>query len=91
MFLFSYGTKIFRRISTKKDEVILQEDINEMLKLADQWQLEFHADKCVKMSINNKEFENRTYNMDDIVLRNVKHEKDIGVIVDDQLKFEYHM
>ena len=62
-----------------------------MLKLADQWQLEFHPDKCVKISINNKEFENRTYNIYDIVLRNVKHKKDIGVIVDDQLKFEYHM
>ena len=62
-----------------------------MLKWADQWQLEFHPDKCVKMSINNKELENRTYNMDDIILRNVKQEKDIGVIVDDQLKFEDHM
>ena len=61
-----------------------------MLKWADQWQLEFHPDKCVKMSINNKELENRTYNMD-IVLRNVKQEKDVGVIVDDQLKFEDHM
>ena len=29
--------------------------------------------------------------MDDIILRNLKHEKDIGVLVDDQLKFEYHM
>ena len=47
-------TKIFRRISTKQDEVILQEDINEMLKWADQWQLEFHPDKCVKMSINKR-------------------------------------
>ena len=78
-------TKIFRRVSTKQTEVILQEDINEMLKWVDQWQLEFHPDKYVKMSINNKELENRTYNMDDIVLRNVKQEKDIGVIIDDQL------
>ena len=91
MFLFADDTKIFRRISTKQDEVILQEDINEMMKWADQWQLEFHPDKCVKMSINNKELENRTYNMDDVILRNVKQEKDIGVIVDDQLKFEDHM
>ena len=91
MFLFADDTKIFRRISTKQDEVILQEDINEMVKWADQWQLEFHPDKCVKMSINNKELENRTYNMDDVILRNVKQEKDIGVIVDDQLKFEDHM
>ena len=31
---FADDTKIFRRISTKKDEEILQEDINEMLKWA---------------------------------------------------------
>ena len=43
------------------------------------------------MSTNNKGLENRTYNMDDIILRNVKQEKDIGVIVDNQLKFEDHM
>ena len=42
------------------------------------------------MSINNKECENRNYKMNDITLRNVKQEKDIGVIVDDQLKFEDH-
>ena len=91
MYLFADDTKVFRRISTKEDKEILQEDINEMLKWADKWQLEFHPDKCVKMSINNKECENRTYKMNDITLKNVKQEKDIGVIVDDQLKFEDHM
>ena len=91
MFSFADDTKLFRRISTKLDEEILQKDINEMLKWADKWQLEFHPDKCVKMSINNKESDNRTYNMHDITLMNVKQEKDIGVIVDDQLKFEEHM
>ena len=50
-------------------------------------------DKCIKMSTNNKECKNRNYKMNDITLRNVKQEKDIGVIVglDDQLKFEDHM
>ena len=37
MYLFADDTKIFRRISTKQDEEILQEDINEMLKWADKW------------------------------------------------------
>ena len=30
------------KITTKEDEEILQKDINEMLKWADKWQLEFH-------------------------------------------------
>ena len=62
-----------------------------MLKWVDQWKLECHPDKCVKISIHNKELENRTYKMHDIILRNIKQEKDIGVIVDDQLRFEDHM
>ena len=37
MYLFVDDTKVFRRISTKKDEEILQKDINEMLKWADKW------------------------------------------------------
>ena len=91
MYLFADDTKVFRRISTKEDEEILQKDINDMLKWADKWQLEFHPDKCVKISITNKECENRNYKMNDITLRNVKQEKDIGAIVDNQLKFEDHM
>ena len=71
IYLLADDIKIFRRI-LKEDEVILQEDINEMLKWADQWKLEFHPDKCVKMSIHNKELENRTYKMHDIILRNIK-------------------
>ena len=74
-----------------QDEEILQEDINEMLKGANKWQLKFHSDMCVKMSINTKECENRTSNMHDITLMNVEQEKDIIVIADDQLKFKDHM
>ena len=44
-----------------------------------------------KMSINNSEQESRTHKMNDIALKNVNQEKDIGVIVEDQLKFEDHM
>ena len=43
------------------------------------------------MSIINSEQESRTYKINDIVLKNVKQEKDIGVIVEDQLKFKDHM
>ena len=41
-----------------------------------------------KMSINNSEQESRTHKMNDIALKNVNQEKDIGV---DRLKFEDHM
>ena len=91
IFLFADDTKIFRNIKCPDDQKILQDDINTMLQWADKWQLEFHPDKCVSMPINNKEGRNLKYNMKEIELKQLRQEKDIGVIVDDQLKFEYHM
>ena len=54
MYLFADDTKVFRRISTKEDEETLQKDINEMLKWADKWQLEFHPDKCKNVNQQQK-------------------------------------
>lgn len=62
-----------------------------MLNWADKWQLEFYPDKWVSMSINNKGEQPRTYKMKDTTLKQVSQEKDIGVIVDEQLKFESHV
>ena len=62
-----------------------------MLDCADKWQLQFHPDKCVSLSINSKTNHNEPYEMHTTELKQVKQEKDIGVIVDDQLKFESHI
>ena len=62
-----------------------------MLDWADKWQLQFHPDKCASMSINTKTNHNEPYKMHPTELKQVKQEKDIGVIVDDQLKFESHI
>ena len=98
IFLFADDTKVFRTIKSADDQETLQDDINIMLNWANKWQLwankwqlEFHPDKCVSMSINNKGEQPRTYKMKDNTLKQVKQEKDIGVIVDEQLKFESHI
>ena len=87
IFLFIDDTKIFRQINGPDDHSMLQ-DINNMLDWANKWQLKFHPDKCVSMSINRKMNYNEAYKMEITELRQVKQEKDIEVIVDDQLKFE---
>ena len=91
IFLFADDTKIFRNMKDSDDKNTLQRDVDTMLKCADQWRLEFHPDKCVSLSINNKEGSNRTCRMKDIELKQVKYEKDIGVIIYNQLKIENHM
>ena len=91
IFLFADDTKIFKQINGPDDHSTLQEDINSMLGWANKWQLEFHPDKCVSISINRKMNYNESYKMETTDLRHVRQEKDIGVIVDRQLKFENHM
>ena len=91
IFLFADDTKIFRTINSIGDKDTLQNDITTMVKWADTWQLEFHPDKCVSMSINHKGEQPRIYKMKETTLKQVHQEKDIGVIVDDQLKFEKHI
>ena len=66
IFLFADDTKLFRNIKDSDDQNTLQKDVDTMSKWADQWQLDFHPDKCVLMSINNKEGSNRTYRMKDL-------------------------
>ena len=88
-YLFADDTKIFREIKGSDDHTILQNDINTMLDWADEWQLQFHPNKCVSMSINTNH--NEPHKMHTTELKQVKQEKDIGVIVDDQLKFESHI
>ena len=62
-----------------------------MFDWANKWQLEFHLDKCVSMSINRKMNYNEAYKKETTELRQVRQEKDIRVLVDNQLKFENHM
>ena len=62
-----------------------QEGINNLYKWAQDWQMEFNVDKCHIMHIgpNNKEF---TYKMGDSELSSSNFEKDIGVLVQQNLR-----
>ena len=84
--LFADDAKIFRSVHHSSDYTELQEDLNELTKWPTRWQLPFNTDKCKSLHIgnNNKKL---TYEMDGKKLKQVKEEKDLGVLVDDELKF----
>ena len=84
--LFADDAKIFRSVHHSSDYTELQEDLNELTKRSTRWQLPFNIDKCksLHMGKNNKKL---TYEMDGKKLKQVKEEKDLGVLVDDELKF----
>ena len=95
IYLFADDTKIFRAITNKKDQEILQKDLNTMNNWSDTWLLRFHADKCKHMNINrnftNREQTTHDYKLNDTILQTVEEEKDIGVTIDNQLKFDRHI
>ena len=89
-FLFADDTKIFRVITNKEDREELQKDLTRLDQWSKDWLLKFHPEKCKCMTIgeDNKKFE---YKLQNQMLQKVVEEKDIGVIIDDQLTFESHI
>ena len=97
--LFADDSKIFSRIATNNStnrniavngNEMLQKDLSTIAEWAKKWKMEFNVDKCKIMHLGNQN-PNHTYTMDGINLTTSKEEKDLGVLVDDQLGFDSHI
>ena len=90
VYLFADDTKLYRRINDEEDCRILQEDLKKLLDWSDKWLLKFHPDKCKIIEIGQNKM-NYNYKLGETSLKHMDFEKDIGVTVDKDLKFEIHM
>ena len=70
--------------------MILQEDIDQLIIWSNKWLLKFHPDKCKVLKVGPVD-DNIEYTLNNTKLEDITHEKDIGVTVDKDLKFEMHM
>ena len=91
LFLFADDAKLF---NTTINTNIIQEDLVILEEWSAKWQLRFNAEKCKVLHIGN--IDNRSdYTMasgDDIIqLDTVDSEKDLGIHVDNKLKFQKHV
>ena len=88
--MFADDTKLFSSINDDLDSQGLQNDLNKLQAWAQMWQLRFNASKCKVMHLGKKNAE-RCYNMKDgpinVTLGASTCEKDLGVHVDNKLKF----
>ena len=92
IYLFADDTKVSRNIKSDQDRIILQEDINKLVEWSNTWMLKFHPDKCVFMNISARQNNiSCAYKMGDHILAESKCEKDIGVYIDNNLKFDIHI
>ena len=94
-FLFADVIKIFRAITNKNDQDILQQDLSILEQWSDKWLLKFHPDKCKHMEIGKNNIGENEYFM---TSNNVKHSlattdkhTDLGIIIDSKLSFDDHI
>ena len=92
--LFADDAKIYQRVKCVEDCQQIQDDLKKLQEWANRWQLRFHPQKCTILQVGTNHPEYEYYMMDGI--RQVKLaksncEKDLGVYVDSDLKFEHHI
>ena len=90
--LFADDTKIFCHIPRNNGSPnidSLQEDINKLVVWSSKWQLLFNFSKCKSLHLGRFN-PGHVYNMNVHNIERVSKEKDLGVIIDEQLMFHEH-
>lgn len=92
--MFADDTKLYQLLKTTLSGDELEESLHKLEEWADRMQMRFHPGKCKVMHLGTKN-PNKNYMMNDgkggmHVLEVVTVEKDLGVHIDNQLKFTAH-
>ena len=90
LFKFADDTKLYRTISSPLDIQTLQNDLDLLYNWSIDWLLRFNISKCKAMHIGRFTSDDYTYFINNQPLPTVELEKDLGVFVDDHLKFHDH-
>ena len=95
MYLYADDLKVFNEICSDEDVDKLQYDIDKLYDWTQYYLLKFHPDKCVVMRLIPSKGRmlhvSMCYGMDDVKLKVVDKEKDLGIIFDNTLSFEEHI
>jgi len=94
--IYADDTKLYGSADTQTGIQALQEDIDNLVDWADKWQLKFNADKCSTLHLGNRnqnwDYQMRKHGSEDrVVLKGSDAERDLGVMVDSELKFSKHV
>ena len=87
--LFANDANIFKTVKNEEDHQDLAKDLDNLENWARLWQMRFNVGKCKVLHLGrrNPRYE---YNMGDLTLETATEEKDLGVIIDEKLKFDKH-
>ena len=84
--LFADDAKLYRNVTSPEDNRKLQDDLDRIYEWSTLWQLPFNIDKCKSLHIGRKN-KRYWYEMNGTKLKQVTEEKDLGILIDDELKF----
>ena len=96
--LFADDSKIYCRVPREtngKPELegaheLLQKDLQELHNWADKWKMSFNVNKCKIMHLGYGNAKHE-YNLDGTVLSETIAEKDLGILIDNELKLSKHI
>ena len=84
--MFADDAKVFRQIKTSVDTATLQNDLNHLTDWSRKWQMVFNINKCKRLHIGPTNHNNK-YTIAGIGQVQSDQERDLGIIVDNKLKF----
>ena len=85
--MFTDDAKVYREVNCTEDCESLQLDLDIMSEWPHKWQLPFNETKCKCMYFGTPKMK---YTMKNHILEESSEERDLGVIIDDSLKFRRH-
>jgi ribonucleases P/MRP protein subunit RPP40 len=84
---FADDSKLGHIVESEEDCMGMQRDLDKVYQWGVKWQMELNLDKCVVMHLGHKN-RNYEYKINGIVLKHVEEERDLGVIIDNKLRFK---
>lgn len=94
-YLYADDMKLINIVTKDDDRSRLQDDLNKLAEWTMNWNLKLNLQKCGVLTIGCKNDAAKSYYIsqnDEIhMLNSLSSEKDLGVIVDDELNFETHI
>ncbi|KAK3099403.1 hypothetical protein FSP39_003853 [Pinctada imbricata] len=88
--LFADDTKLYGSSNDQEDHRKIQQDINNLISWSHSWQLTFNKDKCKHLHLGRAILPD-DYSLSEQVIGKIEYETDLGVQIDNQLKFQIHI
>jgi ribonucleases P/MRP protein subunit RPP40 len=88
--LFADDTKIMSEIVNDDSCNVLQDDLNKFSDWSKEWSIKFNEDKCKVMHIG-KTNPHHDYKMNNHILKKTEIERDLGVIISNDLEWSQHV